>query len=61
MSGHLHPMTQFMRKSLKFFQERGFEICEGPEIETEWYNFDALNMLASHPARDSQRPSYSQG
>jgi phenylalanyl-tRNA synthetase alpha chain len=54
MNGHLHPLTQFMRKSLKFFEDRGFVICEGPEIETEWYNFDALNMLASHPARDSQ-------
>ena len=36
MNGHLHPMTQFMRKSLKFFEERGFTIAEGPEIETEW-------------------------
>src|SRR3989304_5150442 len=52
MNGHLHPLTQFMRASLKYFTDRGFEIVEGPEIETEWYNFDALNMLENHPARD---------
>lgn len=52
--GHLHPLTQFMRKSLKYFEDRGFEITEGPEIETEWYNFDALNVAAEHPSRDVQ-------
>jgi len=54
MNGHLHPLTQFMRLSLKFFEERGFEIVEGPEVETDWNNFDALNMLENHPARDTQ-------
>ena len=54
MKGHLHPLTQFMRLSLKFFEECGFEIAEGPEIETVWNNFDALNMLENHPARDTQ-------
>lgn len=54
MNGHLHPLTQFMRVSLKYFQDRGFEIAEGPEVETEWYNFDALNVPATHPARDMQ-------
>lgn len=54
MKGHLHPLTQFMRVSLKYFTDLGFEIAEGPEIETEWYNFDALNVPATHPSRDVQ-------
>jgi len=52
--GHLHPLTQFMRASLEYFTDLGFEIAEGPEIETEWYNFDALNVPATHPSRDIQ-------
>jgi len=54
MSGHLHPLTQFIRLSLQFFTERGFEIVEGPEIETEWFNFDSLRVPADHPSRDVQ-------
>ncbi|MGA2666937.1 MAG: phenylalanine--tRNA ligase subunit alpha [Patescibacteria group bacterium] len=54
MNGHLNPLTQFLRLSLKYFSERGFEIVEGPEIETEWFNFDALNVPADHPSRDIQ-------
>ncbi len=54
MKGHLHPLTQFMRASLGYFSERGFQIVEGPEIETEWFNFDALNVPAIHPSRDIQ-------
>lgn len=52
--GGLHPLTQLMRKSLKYFEDLGFQIAEGPEVETEWYNFDALNMFENHPARDMQ-------
>src|SRR4030066_2429311 len=54
IKGNLHPLTQFMRKSLKYFTDRGFEIAQGPELETEWYNFDALRMFKNHPARDTQ-------
>jgi len=54
MRGHLHPLTQFIRKTVKVFEKLGFEIVEGPEIETEWYNFDSLRMFADHPARDVQ-------
>lgn len=54
MKGHLHPNTQLLRKSLKYFADLGFAISEGPEIETEWNNFDALNVPASHPSRDVQ-------
>lgn len=52
--GHLHPLTQFIRLSLKYFKDLGFNIMEGDEIESEWYNFDALNVPADHPSRDVQ-------
>jgi len=54
MKGNLHPLTQFMRTSIKYFKELGFEVKEGNEIESEWYNFDALNVPHNHPARDVQ-------
>ncbi|HLB95681.1 MAG TPA: phenylalanine--tRNA ligase subunit alpha [Patescibacteria group bacterium] len=53
-SGHLHPLTQVERKLVDIFEKMGFEVVEGPEIETEWYNFEALNIPKDHPARDMQ-------
>ncbi len=53
-NGHLHPITQFTRLSVNFFANRGFQVYEGKNIETEWYNFDALNVPADHPSRDVQ-------
>ncbi|MEK7510124.1 MAG: phenylalanine--tRNA ligase subunit alpha [Patescibacteria group bacterium] len=50
--GHLHPLTQVQRTAREIFQSMGFEVAEGPEIESEWYNFDALNIPPNHPARD---------
>ncbi len=50
--GHLHPLTQVRRKVEEIFQSMGFSVLEGPEAETEWYNFDALNIPKDHPARD---------
>ncbi|HZX49927.1 MAG TPA: phenylalanine--tRNA ligase subunit alpha [Candidatus Paceibacterota bacterium] len=50
--GHLHPLTLIQRKTQEIFGSMGFEVVEGPEIETEWYNFDALNIPSGHPARD---------
>jgi phenylalanyl-tRNA synthetase alpha chain len=50
--GHLHPLTQVQRKVEEIFQAMGFSVVEGPEIETEWCNFDALNIPKDHPARD---------
>ncbi|MFH1714473.1 MAG: phenylalanine--tRNA ligase subunit alpha [Candidatus Nealsonbacteria bacterium] len=50
--GHLHPMTQVRRKVNDIFQAMGFSLVFGPEMETEWYNFDALNIPKNHPARD---------
>lgn len=50
--GHLHPLTQVQRRVEEIFQSMGFSVIEGPDIETEWYNFDALNIPKDHPARD---------
>ena len=50
--GHLHPLTHIQRKAQEIFQSMGFTIAEGPEIETEFYNFDTLNIPSNHPARD---------
>ncbi len=52
--GHLHPMTQIIREIQTIFAEIGFEVGSGPELETEFYNFDALNIPANHPARAMQ-------
>ncbi len=51
--GHLHPITLVRRKVEEIFQQMGFSVVEGPEVETEWYNFDALNIPKDHPARDA--------
>jgi len=51
--GHLHPLTLTRRKIEEIFQTMGFSIIEGPEVENEWYNFDALNIPKDHPARDA--------
>lgn len=50
--GHLHPLTLVKRKIEEIFQAMGFSVVSGPEVETEHYNFDALNIPADHPARD---------
>jgi len=50
--GSLHPITLVKRRVEEIFQNLGFSVVEGPEIENEWYNFDALNIPADHPARD---------
>lgn len=52
--GHLHIMTQAIRDLVKIFDEMGFAAVTGPELETEFYNFDALNIPATHPSRDMQ-------
>lgn len=49
---HKHPITTVLEEASDFFSSMGFEIVEGPEIETTYYNFDALNIPANHPARD---------
>lgn len=52
--GHVHPITQVMQDIIDIFAGLGFEIADGPEAETEYYNFDALNMPKDHPSRDMQ-------
>ncbi len=53
-TGHLHLISQVRKRAAEIFQSMGFEVIEGPEVETEWYNFDALNFPKNHPARDIQ-------
>lgn len=52
--GRLHLLTQITGKISDIFSSMGFEIASGPEVETEFYNFDALNVPRNHPARDVQ-------
>lgn len=50
--GHLHPLTLLTREITAIFSSMGFAVAEGPEAESDWYNFGALNMPPGHPARD---------
>ncbi|MGI8741276.1 MAG: phenylalanine--tRNA ligase subunit alpha [Bryobacteraceae bacterium] len=52
--GSLHPITQIQTEIEDLFTSMGFAVLDGPEVETEYYNFDALNIPADHPARDMQ-------
>jgi phenylalanyl-tRNA synthetase alpha chain len=54
MKGHVHPITLLIDDIARIFTEIGFDIVDGPELDSEWYNFDALNFPRSHPARDMQ-------
>jgi phenylalanyl-tRNA synthetase alpha chain len=50
--GSVHPVARVMGELVDIFRELGFEAVEGPEVETDWYNFEALNIPPDHPARD---------
>jgi len=52
IKGHLHPATLVLEEVTKVFEKMGFEIVFGPEIEDDYHNFEALNILKDHPARD---------
>ncbi len=56
--GHLHPITQITEEICTIFSTLGFKIVEGPEVELDYYNFEALNMPKDHPARDMQDTFY---
>ena len=56
--GTLHPITQVMDEIINVFTFMGFEVVEGPEIESDYYNFEALNIPKDHPARDMQDTFY---
>ncbi|MDP2625134.1 MAG: phenylalanine--tRNA ligase subunit alpha [Candidatus Peregrinibacteria bacterium] len=53
-AGHIHPLAQVQEEVERIFQQMGFTIIDGPEIESEYYNFEGLNIPAHHPARDMQ-------
>ncbi|MGH2546762.1 MAG: phenylalanine--tRNA ligase subunit alpha, partial [Actinomycetota bacterium] len=56
--GGLHPLASTLRRVVDAFVSLGYRVSEGPEIETEWYNFDALNFPPDHPARLTQDTLY---
>src|SRR4051795_13757258 len=58
VSGTVHPVSQVMDELAEIFADLGFSVAEGPEIETQWYNFTALNMPEFHPARAMQDTFY---
>jgi len=53
-TGHLHPVTQIQAEIEDLFVSLGFTVLDGPEVEDEYHNFDALNIPSDHPARDMQ-------
>lgn len=53
--GHLHPLTQTLNEIVNIFNYLGYQVTDGPEIETDYYNFEALNIPKDHPARDTQQ------
>ncbi len=56
--GSLHPVTKILERLHRFFEDLGFDIEEGPEVEDEYHNFEALNMPSYHPARDMHDTFY---
>ncbi len=52
--GSIHPLTRTQRRCAEILSHMGFVTVEGPELESEWYNFDALNVEQDHPAREMQ-------
>ncbi len=59
--GSLHPLTQVTREIEDLFLSMGYQVVDGPEVETDWNNFEALNIPKDHPARDSQDTFYMAG
>ncbi len=59
--GHKHPMTVVIDEIKRIFIGMGYEIAEGPDVELDYYNFEALNIPANHPAKDEQDTFYVNG
>ena len=57
-SGRLHPLNTVLDDMINIFQSMGFDVVDGPEVETDYYNFECLNVPADHPARDMQDTFY---
>ena len=53
-AGHMHPLSQVIQEVARIFANMGFQVVQGPEVETDYYNFQALNVPIDHPARDMQ-------
>ncbi|MBV1774160.1 phenylalanine--tRNA ligase subunit alpha [Burkholderiaceae bacterium DAT-1] len=58
LAGGLHPVTLVRERIVNLFQSMGFEVADGPEIESDWHNFEALNIPKDHPARAMQDTFY---
>ena len=58
LRGHMHPITQMFREICDIFMKMGFRVAEGPNVELDYYNFEALNIPKDHPARDMQDTFY---
>jgi len=58
LRGHLHPVTLVIQEVCQIFIKMGFRIVKGPNVETDYYNFEALNLPKDHPARDMQDTFY---
>jgi phenylalanyl-tRNA synthetase alpha chain len=56
--GSLHPITRITNRICGIFSQMGFDVVEGPEVESDYYNFEALNIPKNHPARDMQDTFY---
>ena len=56
--GRLHPITQISNRIIEIFTSLGFQVAEGPEVELDFYNFEALNIPKNHPARDMHDTFY---
>lgn len=59
--GHAHPALQVIDDIVRTFVQMGYTVVDGPEVEDEWHNFEALNIPAGHPARDMQDTFYLEG
>jgi phenylalanyl-tRNA synthetase alpha chain len=59
--GHLHPLTLILRDVKAIFSRLGYEVALGPQVEDEFYNFEALNIPQEHPARDTMDSFYVEG
>lgn len=58
VKGGLHPLNVVLNDMIDIFQSMGFDVVDGPEVETDYYNFEALNVPQDHPARDMQDTFY---
>ncbi len=59
--GRIHPVSQVMEEMLTIFAQMGFDLAEGPDIEDDWHNFEALNIPPSHPSRQMQATFFMDG